>query len=227
MLTNVPRIGDVEVMARLLLDVGAEVDGIGTDHAADSHANVLNRFARSRAGGQAAGIRAPARSAAGAYGGARTSLRRAVTFRRGGPSPRTRGAAGDGRARREGARPRARGAEWPEGRLDVSLRSIGHRHRDGAPRRGVGHRASPRSDTPPPSLTSSSCASSSPRWAPASPASAARRSGSRVYQNFVGAQHRLGGDYIEAGSWAVVAAITGGEIAIEGVARKTSRSSPR
>src|SRR5512139_3126549 len=29
-LTNVPRIGDVEVMARLLADVGAEVDGIGT-----------------------------------------------------------------------------------------------------------------------------------------------------------------------------------------------------
>ena len=32
-----------------------------------------------------------------------------------------------------------------------------------------------------------------------------------------GAEYRLGGDYIEAGSWAVVAAITGGEIAIEGV----------
>jgi UDP-N-acetylglucosamine 1-carboxyvinyltransferase len=31
-----------------------------------------------------------------------------------------------------------------------------------------------------------------------------------------GARHRLGGDYIEAGSWAVVGAITGGEIAIEG-----------
>ena len=31
-----------------------------------------------------------------------------------------------------------------------------------------------------------------------------------------GAQHRLGGDYIEAGSWAVVAAITGGEVAIDG-----------
>src|SRR5215471_3033745 len=28
-LTNVPRISDVEVMARLLLDLGAEVDGIG------------------------------------------------------------------------------------------------------------------------------------------------------------------------------------------------------
>ncbi len=29
-LTNVPRIGDVEAMARLLVDVGARVDGIGT-----------------------------------------------------------------------------------------------------------------------------------------------------------------------------------------------------
>src|SRR3989442_15707163 len=29
-LTNVPRISDVEVMARLLLDLGAEVKGIGT-----------------------------------------------------------------------------------------------------------------------------------------------------------------------------------------------------
>src|SRR6202008_605687 len=29
-LKNVPRIGDVEVMARLLLDLGAEVEGIGT-----------------------------------------------------------------------------------------------------------------------------------------------------------------------------------------------------
>ena len=31
-----------------------------------------------------------------------------------------------------------------------------------------------------------------------------------------GAEHRLGGDYIEAGSWAVVAAITGGELHIDG-----------
>ena len=29
MLTNIPRIADVEVMARLLLDLGAEVEGIG------------------------------------------------------------------------------------------------------------------------------------------------------------------------------------------------------
>ncbi|HEY8549951.1 MAG TPA: UDP-N-acetylglucosamine 1-carboxyvinyltransferase [Vicinamibacterales bacterium] len=32
-----------------------------------------------------------------------------------------------------------------------------------------------------------------------------------------GASHRLNGDYIEAGSWAVVAAITGGDIRIDGV----------
>jgi UDP-N-acetylglucosamine 1-carboxyvinyltransferase len=31
-----------------------------------------------------------------------------------------------------------------------------------------------------------------------------------------GAEHRLWGDYIEAGSWAVVAAVTGGEIAVRG-----------
>ena len=29
-LSNVPRIGDVEVMARLLMDLGAQVEGIGT-----------------------------------------------------------------------------------------------------------------------------------------------------------------------------------------------------
>ena len=34
-----------------------------------------------------------------------------------------------------------------------------------------------------------------------------------------GAEHRLWGDYIEAGSWAVVAAVTGGEIQIRGVRR--------
>ena len=33
-----------------------------------------------------------------------------------------------------------------------------------------------------------------------------------------GAEHRLGGDYIEAGSWAVAAAVTGGEIEVRGAA---------
>ena len=87
-------------------------------------------------------------------------------------------------------------------------------HGDGAAGRGA-RPASPRSVTPPPSRTSSSSASSSQdgrRHRPASAARAARRGVARS----CGAAHRLGGDYIEAGSWAVVAAITGGEIAIEG-----------
>jgi UDP-N-acetylglucosamine 1-carboxyvinyltransferase len=35
-------------------------------------------------------------------------------------------------------------------------------------------------------------------------------------KNLKGATHRLNGDYIEAGSWAVVAAVTGGEIEVAG-----------
>ena len=35
-------------------------------------------------------------------------------------------------------------------------------------------------------------------------------------KNLKGATHRLNGDYIEAGSWAVVAAVTGGEIEVRG-----------
>ena len=38
-----------------------------------------------------------------------------------------------------------------------------------------------------------------------------------------GATHELGGDYIEAGSWAVVGAITGGEMAIDGVRSRGHR----
>ena len=38
-------------------------------------------------------------------------------------------------------------------------------------------------------------------------------------QKLRGAEHRLWGDYIEAGSWAVVAAVTGGEIEVSGARR--------
>ena len=40
--------------------------------------------------------------------------------------------------------------------------------------------------------------------------------GSRAAAQLHGAEHRLWGDYIEAGSWAVVAAVTGGEIDVRG-----------
>src|SRR5688572_33362752 len=40
-LTNMPRIADVEVMARLLLDLGAEVEGIGSTTLRIRCANVI------------------------------------------------------------------------------------------------------------------------------------------------------------------------------------------
>ena len=66
-LTNVPRIGDVEVMARLLLDIGAEVEGIGTTTLRIRTPDDQHRRARSRAGRAASRIRAPARAAARAH----------------------------------------------------------------------------------------------------------------------------------------------------------------
>ena len=63
-LTNVPRISDVEVMARLLVDLGAEVEGIGTHDAARALSRGRQGRARRRAGRPAARIGAAARSAA-------------------------------------------------------------------------------------------------------------------------------------------------------------------
>ena len=48
-LTNVPRIGDVEVMARLLLDLGAEVEGIGTTTLTSPRAGTIRTHAPDRA----------------------------------------------------------------------------------------------------------------------------------------------------------------------------------
>ncbi len=81
-LTNVPRIGDVEVMARLLLDVGAEVEGIGTTTLRVRAPTSSNARARSRAGRPAARLGAAARTAARAHAAGRTSRRPAATFRR-------------------------------------------------------------------------------------------------------------------------------------------------
>mgnify|MGYP003694234233 CR=1 FL=1 len=67
-LTNVPRIGDVEVMARLLLDLGAEVDGIGTTTLRIRARQVNDARAGSVAGGPPARVRAAARPAARTHG---------------------------------------------------------------------------------------------------------------------------------------------------------------
>ena len=180
-LTNVPRIGDVEVMARLLLDLGAEVDGIGTTTLRVRAPSVRSHIAGSRAGRPAARLGAAARTAAGARRAARTSRRPAAIFRRGASISTHLDALVAMGARQSAAADHV--LEAPDGlkrRVDVPLRGVGHRHRDGAAGRGAAPRASPKSATPPPSRTSWSCASSSRRWAPASPASAARRFASKA-----------------------------------------------
>ena len=216
-LTNVPRISDVEVMARLLLDLGARGRGHRQHDAARALPGGRQGRARRRAGRPAARIGAAARAAAGAArprapGAARRRFSGAAHDRH---APR--GARGDGRAQsRRRCRPRARGAGRPEADVDLSVRSVGDRHRDGAARGGRRRRASRKSATPPASRTSSSCASFS-----RSSASASRGAGTTTIRiegggKLRGAEHRLWGDYIEAGSWAVVAAVTGGEIEVRG-----------
>ena len=108
----------------------------------------------------------------------------------------------------------------PGHRLEVAgrparrRRSTSTKRRSRAPRRRCWRpprrRACPRSVTPPASRTSSSCASSCAAWASASAARARTRSGSKASPRCSGATKTLYGDYIEAGSWAVVGAITGG-----------------
>ena len=187
------------------------------DDAANSGDAGEDRRARSIAGRTAARLGAAARAVARADGQARTSRRPAATSRRAEPSPRT------SRRCRRWARAIVSGPdhvlEAPDGLhsgLDVSLRGVGHGHRDGAAGRGEcagRHRDPPRGHR-------TAC-----RRAVRVPGEDGRRChGHRQLEashrgraaSSMAPAHRLGGDYIEAGSWAVVAAITGGEIAIEG-----------
>ena len=83
-LTNVPRISDVEVMAQLLVDLGAEVEGIGTTTLRVRCPEVVEGRARPGAGRPAARVGAAARSAA------RAARPRAAWRRPGGDFPARR-----------------------------------------------------------------------------------------------------------------------------------------
>ena len=135
-LTNVPRISDVEVMARLLADLGARGRRHRHQHAA--HPLPRRSSATSRRAGWSGGF------AARCCCSARCS-RAAARARLAPPGRRLPGpphdrdapgrAEGDGRARAGGRGARARGAGRPDGRVDVPRGGVGHRHRDGAARR--------------------------------------------------------------------------------------------
>jgi UDP-N-acetylglucosamine 1-carboxyvinyltransferase len=214
-LTNVPRIGDVEVMARLLLDLGAEVKGIGSTTLRIRAANILKAT--------------PDRSLVGRLRGSVLLL---------GPLLARQGKAhiappgGDFPARRSITT-----------HLDA-LRALGARDVPGSDHvieapsglKGASMYLDEASVTgTETALLAAAVATgvSEIRHAAAEPhvvelceflakmgAGVSGIGSSKIRVEGVprlgGAEHRLGGDYIEAGSWAVVGAITGGEMAIKG-----------
>jgi UDP-N-acetylglucosamine 1-carboxyvinyltransferase len=214
-LTNVPRIGDVEVMARLLLDLGVEVHGIGT-----TTLRICAKQVRTHA---------PNRSLVGRLRGSVLLL---------GPLLARTGRAhiappgGDFPARRSIATHlaalQAMGArivsgddhflEMPDGLKNASM------YLDEASVTGTETALLAAASAPGPTEIRHAatephvvelCEFLSKMGAVVSGIGSAKlriEGVSRLH----GAQHRLGGDYIEAGSWAVIAAITGGEIAIDG-----------
>jgi UDP-N-acetylglucosamine 1-carboxyvinyltransferase len=215
-LTNVPRIGDVEVMARLLLDLGAEVDGIGSTTLRVRAPHVKSH--------------APDRSLVGRLRGSVLLL---------GPVHARVGRAhlappgGDFPARRSisthldaliamGARQSA-GAdhvlETPDGLKGASM----YLYEASVTGTETALLAAARAD----GVTEIRHAATEPhvvelcRFLEKMGAGMSGIGSSSLRVEGVprlrGARHELGGDYIEAGSWAVVGAITGGEMAIEGV----------
>ena len=214
-LTNVPRIGDVEVMARLLLDIGAEVEGIGT-----TTLRVRTPSIRTHA---------PDRSLVGRLRGsvlllgpllARTG--RAHIAPPGGDFPARRSISTHLEALT------AMGAH-DDGGPDHALHAP-----DGLNAASMYLEEASVTGTETALLAAASAVGRTEiRNAATEPhvvelceflikmgagISGVGSSKLRVegIGKLGGGEHRLGGDYIEAGSWAVVAAITGGEIAIEG-----------
>jgi UDP-N-acetylglucosamine 1-carboxyvinyltransferase len=214
-LSNVPRIGDVEVMARLLQDVGAEVGGFGT-----TTLRVRCREARKDA---------PDPALVGRLRGSVLLL---------GPLLARRGAArlaapgGDFPTRRTIAT------------HIEALRAMGARELPGAGHlleapdglRGASLYLEEASVTGTETALLAAAAAEGPseiRHAACEPhvvelcrflramgagitGEGTSTIGVQGGMRLAGATHRLSGDYIEAGSWAVVAAVTGGEIEIAG-----------
>ena len=214
-LTNVPRIGDVEVMARLLLDLGAEVDGIGSTTLRIRAANVLKH--------------APDRALVGRLRGsvlllgpllARTG--RAHIAPPGGDFPARRSITTHLEALRAmGARdvPDSDHVIEATGRLKAASMYLDEASVTGTETALLAAATAS-------GVTEIRHAAAEPHVVEVCEFLAKMGAGvtgigsSKIrvegVERLRGAEHRLGGDYIEAGSWAVVGAITGGEMAIQG-----------
>jgi UDP-N-acetylglucosamine 1-carboxyvinyltransferase len=214
-LTNVPRIGDVEVMARLLLDIGAEVDGIGST-TLRIRAPQLRKHAPDR------GLVGRLRGSVLLLGPLLARLGRAHIAPPGGDFPARRSISTHLEALEAMGARQSQSAdhmlEAPDGLKGASMYL---------------YEASVTGTETALLAASTARGPSEIRHAALEPhvvelceflqkmgvgitgigtPTIAVEGVSRPH----GAEHRLGGDYIEAGSWAVVAAITGGEIHIEG-----------
>ena len=215
-LTNVPRISDVEVMARLILDLGGEVEGIGST-------TLRVRCPEHRQGRARPGAGRPPARLGAAAGPLLARRGRAQLAPPGGDFPARRtlnthleALEAMGARRVEGSRSRARRAGRLASDVDLSVRGVGHRNRDRVARRR--RRAGHDRDSPRRVRAARRRAVRIPGAARRRHhrARARRRFASKEARGLRGAEHRLWGDYIEAGSWAVVAAVTGGEIEVHG-----------
>jgi len=214
-LTNVPRIGDVEVMARLLLDLGAEVDGIGSTtlriRAPEVRSHIPDRALVGRLRGSVL-LLGPLLARVG----------RAHIAPPGGDFPARRSISTHLDALvAMGARQGAAAdhvLEAPDGLTGASMYL---------------YEASVTGTETALLAAASARGLTEIRHAAAEPhvvelceflqkmgAGVSGIGSTKIRVEGVpklrGAEHRLGGDYIEAGSWAVVGAATGGEIDIEG-----------
>ena len=214
-LTNVPRIGDVEVMARLLLDLGAEVDGIGST-------TLRVRAPRIRTHAPNRALVGRVRASVLLLGPLLARTGRAHIAPPGGDFPARRTISTHLEALAEmGARQveaDGHALEAPNGLQPASMylyeASV------------TGTETALLAAASVPGVTEIRHAATEPHVVElcqflekmGAPVSGIGSSKIRIEGStrLHGAEHCLGGDYIEAGSWAVVAAITGGELAIEG-----------
>jgi len=214
-LTNVPRIGDVEVMARLLLDLGVGVEGIGTT-------TLRIRAKRVRTHAPDRGLVGRLRGSVLLLGPLLARTGRAHIAPPGGDFPARRTISTHLHALQ------AMGArivsgddhflEAPDGLKTASM------YLDEASVTGTETALLAAASAPGPTEIRHAatephvvelCEFLTKMGAVVSGIGSAKLRIEGV-SRLSGAQHRLGGDYIEAGSWAVIAAITGGEIAIDG-----------
>jgi len=214
-LTNVPRIGDVEVMARLLLDLGAEVDGIGST-------TLRVRVPRVRTHAPDRALVGRVRASVLLLGPLLARTGRATIAPPGGDFPARRTISTHLEALAEmGARQvesDGHALEAPDGLKPASMylyeASV------------TGTETALLAAALTPGVTEIRHAATEPHvvelchFLGKMGAHVSGIGSSKIRIEGVGrlhgAEHRLGGDYIEAGSWAVVGAITGGEMAIEG-----------